>query len=64
MKTIRGLLDEREDLKRISIIGIGGVSDCGGFERMRAVGAKVVGVGTALGREGAGVFERILEGEK
>ena len=64
VKTIRGLLDASEEVKGIDIIGIGGVSDRGGFERMRAVGAKVVGVGTALGREGVEVFGKILEGKR
>ena len=39
---------------------MGGVSVRAGFERMRAVGAKVVGVGTALGREGVDVFVKIV----
>ena len=59
VKTIRGLLDGYEALWGIGIIGVGGVADGDGFRRMRAVGAEVVGVGTALGREGVGVFERI-----
>jgi len=62
--TIRRMLDECEDegVKEIEIIGIGGVSDRAGFERMRSVGASVVGVGTALGREGVSIFEKILGG--
>ena len=62
IKTIRALLDKHEILKDIDIIGIGGVGDRAGFDRMRRVGAKVVGVGTALGREGVEVFGRILKG--
>lgn len=62
VKTIREMLGGHEQLKGIDIIGIGGVSDQDGFKRMRAVGAKVVGVGTALGREGVEVFEKILTG--
>lgn len=61
VKTIRGLLDREESLKGVDVIGVGGVSDRAGFERMRIVGAKVVGVGTALGGEGVDVFEKILE---
>ncbi|KAK4957537.1 dihydroorotate dehydrogenase [Elasticomyces elasticus] len=60
VRTIRSMLDQHEQLKCIDIIGIGGVSDKVGFDRMRSVGAKVVGVGTALGREGVDVFEKIL----
>ena len=59
VKTIRGMLDAREELRGVDLVGVGGVGDAEGFKRMRAVGAKVVGVGTALGREGVGVFERI-----
>ncbi|KAK0116539.1 dihydroorotate dehydrogenase [Cadophora gregata] len=64
VKTIRTLLDAstREDVRRIAIIGVGGVRDKEGFSRMRAVGAEAVGVGTALGREGVGVFEGIARG--
>ena len=61
VKTIRGMLDKHTELKDIDIIGVGGVSDKAGFERMRSVGAKVVGVGTALGREGVNVFGKILD---
>ena len=60
VKTIRGMLDGCEKLKGVEIVGVGGVSDRAGFERMRAVGAKVVGVGTALGREGVDVFGKIV----
>jgi dihydroorotate dehydrogenase (fumarate) len=64
VKTIRGLLDKSEygDLRRIGIIGIGGVKDAAGFQRMRSVGADAVGVGTALGREGVEIFEKIAVG--
>ena len=60
VKTIREMLDKHEQLQGNDIIGIGGVSDNAGFKRMKAVGAKVVGVGTALGREGVEVFGKIL----
>lgn len=54
------MLDEDYFLASIAIIGVGGVSDKAGFDRMRAVGASVVAVGTALGREGISVFGKIL----
>ncbi|KAF4549604.1 Dihydroorotate dehydrogenase-like protein 1 [Elsinoe fawcettii] len=59
VRTIRTLLDAEPRLKSIDIIGVGGVEDAAGAKRMRAAGAKVVGVGTALGREGVGVFTKI-----
>ena len=64
VKTIREMLDKHSELRDIDIIGIGGVSDQAGFMRMRAVGAKAVGVGTALGREGIAVFGKILGNSK
>ncbi|KAH9838946.1 FMN-linked oxidoreductase [Teratosphaeria destructans] len=51
-----------EALKGIEIVGVGGVADRAGLERMRAVGAAVVGIGTALRRDGVAVFGRILGG--
>ncbi|KAI5248663.1 FMN-linked oxidoreductase [Aureobasidium subglaciale] len=62
--TLRRLLDERPRLHDIDLIGVGGVSDAAGFSRMQAVGAKVVAIGTALGREGLSVFGKILQGTK
>ena len=62
VKTIREMLDKEPKLRGIDIIGIGGVSDSAGFKRMESVGAKAVGVGTALGREGVAVFQKILTG--
>lgn len=59
VRTIRAMFNRHDDLKSIEIIGIGGVNDAAGFDRMRSVGAKIVGVGTALGREGVGVFAKI-----
>nr|OQO22711.1 hypothetical protein B0A51_10821 [Rachicladosporium sp. CCFEE 5018] len=64
VRTISSMLNEHEALHGIDIIGIGGVSDGAGFHRMRSVGAKAVGVGTALGRRGVGVFGEIWEHEK
>lgn len=62
VKIIRSMLDQHEQLRMIDVIGIGGVEDSAGFERMKAVGAKAVGVGTALGREGVEVFGKIIAG--
>ena len=64
VRTIRSMLDSSsyEDIKNIVIIGIGGVRDAAGFKRMRSVGGQVVGVGTALGRQGVSVFRIIKEG--
>lgn len=61
VRTVREMLDssEYEDVKKISIIGIGGVSDAAGWRRMKSVGAAAVGVGTALGRKGVDVFRQI-----
>ena len=61
--TLRRALDQKEGTKDVMIIGVGGVSDQGGFKRMRTVGAGAVAVATALGREGVGVFEKILTGK-
>ncbi|CAH0026507.1 unnamed protein product [Clonostachys rhizophaga] len=58
--TIRRMLDEGDgSLRHIAIVGVGGVSDGGGYRRMRAVGASMVGVGTGLGSEGVDVFAKI-----
>ncbi|KAF7554131.1 hypothetical protein G7Z17_g3138 [Cylindrodendrum hubeiense] len=57
--TLRQLADGVPDLKHLKIIGVGGVGDGEGYRRMRAVGAYAVAVGTALGKQGPGVFERI-----
>lgn len=57
--TIKGMLFQHDVLEGIQIIGVGGVEDVHGFNRMRAVGAVAVGVGTALGRKGVKVFEEI-----
>lgn len=63
VKLIRAMLNQHEPLKNIDVIGVGGVGDNSGYRRMRTVGARVVGIGTALGREGVGIFEKILPGE-
>jgi dihydroorotate dehydrogenase (fumarate) len=61
VRTIKGMLNQHDDLQGIQIIGVGGVEDAQGFGRMRAVGAAAVGVGTALGRKGVDVFRDISE---
>ncbi|KAK5137430.1 hypothetical protein LTR08_009009 [Meristemomyces frigidus] len=60
VRTIHTLL-QHAALDGVKLIGVGGVSDRAGFDRMCSVGADVVGVGTALGAGGVGVFERILD---
>ncbi|QIX02449.1 hypothetical protein AMS68_007966 [Peltaster fructicola] len=60
VKTIRDMLNKHDSLEHIDIVGVGGVYDSAGFDRMRSVGAKVVAVGTALGVQGINVFQRIL----
>ena len=50
-------------LHSISIIGVGGVRDKAGYDRMREAGAVAVGVATALGREGTEIFKKITLGE-
>ncbi|RPD81561.1 hypothetical protein L226DRAFT_564245 [Lentinus tigrinus ALCF2SS1-7] len=49
-------------IRRIRIIGIGGVTSPAAAARMRAAGASVVGCATLLGREGVRAFE-ILAGQ-
>jgi dihydroorotate dehydrogenase (fumarate) len=63
VKTIREMLDasKHEVVKAIQIIGVGGVKDKAGFERMRSVGATAVAVGTAFGRDGVHSFCKISE---
>lgn len=61
VKMIRIMLDMHISLKGICIIGVGGVADGAGFRRMRAVGADLVAVGTALGRYGVEIFSMITE---
>ena len=54
------MLDQKEETREIMIIGVGGVYDQGGFERMKKVGAEAVAVATTLGSEGVDIFENIL----
>ncbi|KAF9652046.1 FMN-linked oxidoreductase [Thelephora ganbajun] len=55
------LLENHEDkaVRMIKLIGVGGVVDKQGVERMRKVGAAVVGCATLLGREGVKGFEKL-----
>jgi dihydroorotate dehydrogenase (fumarate) len=62
VRLLRRMLDSEERLRGIVVIGIGGVSDKAGFNRMKSVGAEIVGVGTALGRKGVEVFGQITKG--
>ncbi|KAJ0307018.1 hypothetical protein COL5a_009511 [Colletotrichum fioriniae] len=62
VKTIAELVAREPELLHIKVIGVGGVSDADGFRRMKSVGAYAVAVGTALGREGIEVFEKIASG--
>lgn len=59
VRTLRRMLDAHEELANIGIIGVGGVADGAGFNRMLRVGAEAVAVGTAYGCEGIGIFEKI-----
>lgn len=59
--TLRQLFDNEPSLKHLQIIGVGGVNDKAGFERMKSVGADFVGLATALGVKGIGVFQEISE---
>lgn len=58
--TLRQMFDREPKLKHLQIIGVGGVSDKDGFDRMRTVGADFVGVATALGVKGLKVFADIV----
>ncbi|WOO79111.1 Putative dihydroorotate dehydrogenase A (fumarate) [Vanrija pseudolonga] len=57
--TLRRLLDA-SGLADVDLVGVGGVADAAGYARMRAAGARFVGVATALGRHGPAVFDAIL----
>ncbi|KAG9232117.1 hypothetical protein BJ875DRAFT_467699 [Amylocarpus encephaloides] len=58
VKTIWTLLDgsEKNSVRNIKIIGVGGVKGKDGFGRMRSVGADAVAVATVYGRIGVGAF--------
>ena len=60
VRTIRRMLDKHERLRKISIIGVGGISDGAGYRRMINAGASAVAIGTALGSHGIDIFEKIM----
>jgi len=60
VRTIRMMLDKYPRLASIEIIGVGGVSEYASYARFLSIGAIAVGVGTALGKEGPEIFQRIL----
>ncbi|GAW19755.1 hypothetical protein ANO14919_092440 [Xylariales sp. No.14919] len=60
--TLRRMLDAAPETKHVVVLGIGGVADAAAYRRMRSVGAAAVGVGTALGIKGLGVFKEIENG--
>ncbi|KAI3342417.1 hypothetical protein F4824DRAFT_202442 [Ustulina deusta] len=60
--TLRRMLDAAPETRHVALLGIGGVADAAGYRRMRSVGAAAVGVGTALGIKGLGVFGEIERG--
>ena len=57
--TLRRLLDEHDSLRHIVLVGVGGVADYTGYDRMKSAGASIVGIGTAFGRDGTEVFHKI-----
>lgn len=59
VKTLRMMLDQCESLRHIEIIGVGGVSDYLGYQRMRSVGAAAVAIGTNFGKAGIDIFHKI-----
>ena len=50
---------EDEAMRKIKVIGVGGVVNKQGVDRMKKVGAAVVGCATLLGREGVKGFEML-----
>ncbi|KAM0457709.1 hypothetical protein ACHAPV_006604 [Trichoderma viride] len=57
--TLRRRFDQDPRLAHLEIIGVGGVYNGEGYKRMRHVGARAVGIATALGRQGVQVFASI-----
>ncbi|KAH0498516.1 hypothetical protein TgHK011_005768 [Trichoderma gracile] len=56
---LRRRFDADPRLAHLDIIGVGGVYNGQGYQRMRSVGAMAVGIATALGRQGVSVFTSI-----
>ena len=48
-------------VRQIGIIGVGGVTSPAAYKRMRDAGAAAVACATALGVNGVGVFEKLLD---
>jgi len=61
--TFHELLTRQPETGGVAIIGVGGVEDKAGYERMRKVGAQAVACASALGRYGVAVFEKIAKGD-
>ncbi|KAI5860230.1 hypothetical protein GGS23DRAFT_614072 [Durotheca rogersii] len=59
---LRRRLDAHPATRHVAVLGVGGVADAAGYRRMRAAGAAAVGLATALGRKGVGVFGEIESG--
>lgn len=60
VKTLASMIRANPELReKVAVIGVGGVEDAESFSRMRAAGASVIGLGTALGREGVPIFGKI-----
>ncbi|KAM0747484.1 FMN-linked oxidoreductase [Meredithblackwellia eburnea MCA 4105] len=53
-----------KSLASIGVIGVGGVADSSGVERMRLAGASAVACASALGREGVAIFDKLTGGAK
>jgi dihydroorotate dehydrogenase (fumarate) len=51
-------------IRRIGIIGIGGVTNHAAYKRMKQAGAYAVACATALGLQGVGVFEKLLDAQR
>jgi hypothetical protein len=50
-------------VRRIGIIGVGGVTSSAAYKRMKDAGAAAVACATALGINGVGIFQQLLVGE-
>ncbi|KAJ2899621.1 uncharacterized protein MKZ38_002936 [Zalerion maritima] len=61
VRTLRKMLDER-GMGHVILIGVGGVDGPEAYKRMRSAGADAVGIATALGRKGFGVFGEVEAG--
>jgi dihydroorotate dehydrogenase (fumarate) len=51
-------------IRRIGIIGIGGVTNHAAYKRMKQAGAYAVACATALGLQGVGIFEKLLDAQR